>query len=172
MTQGPDYQDALRGLKAPEFFASPKYTEQQMRADTVHAHPWIYEHHRCMIYRLRKLKIPMFASEVFRDSARQTQLYVQGFSSVTDGAHQYGLAYDLVHSLRGWELSREQWNLIGHIGKELAISKGFKLVWGGDWTKPWDPAHWEIAKWRENKGSEKWPTPLKAQQQELSRRRL
>lgn len=176
----PDYQDALRGLKAPEFLASPKFTEQQMRTDAIHAHPWIYEFKRCMVKRMAKLHIPFYATEVWRDAERQKMLYVKGNSLVTDSAHMHGMAVDLVHSLKLWDLTTEQWKIVGHIGIELAKSKGFKLVWGGDWDgdgdytdqKLFDPAHWEVKNWRNLKGAEKWPMPLTAQQAELTRRRL
>ena len=27
---------------------------------------------------------------------------------------------------------------------------GVKVVWGGDWTRPYDPAHWELADWKQH----------------------
>lgn len=78
----------------------------------------------------------------------------QGHSKAKAGqsAHNYGLAIDLIHGIFGWDIPRESWELIGHIGKEVATQNGLKLVWGGDWKTLWDPAHWEVAGWREIAG--------------------
>ena len=69
--------------------------------------------------------------------------------------HNKGCAVDIVHSVKGWGLTDRQWLVVGHVGKEVAAAKGFKLEWGGDWrNKPsdiigWDPAHWQVTDWRD-----------------------
>ena len=35
-------------------------------------------------------------------------------------------------------------NIADHI-KEKAKQLGIKIVWGGDWTKPYDPPHFQLA---------------------------
>nr|WP_245369132.1 M15 family metallopeptidase [Agrobacterium tumefaciens] len=92
----------------------------------------------------------MFAHCVYRDDVEQQRLYVKGLSKAKPGqsAHNYGLAVDIVHGTKAWDLTRKQWDLIGHIGKEVAASLGIKVEWGGDWSF-YDPAHWELANWRD-----------------------
>ena len=41
-------------------------------------------------------------------------------------------------------LSRKEWDVLGHIGEEVAAQRGLKLEWGGRW-KFYDPAHWQVA---------------------------
>lgn len=133
------------------FMQSRKYTEQQWRAKREGAHPDLLEFERLLVKRLAKLGVPVFASEVWRDKSRQAELYVKGFTKAPPGKspHQHGMAVDIVHSTKGWELTPRQWQLIGHLGKELAASKGIKITWGGDFKSLYDPAHWELANWKE-----------------------
>lgn len=147
------YRDALRGMVDRPFLGSQKHQEQHWRADRAGAHPDLIEFERAFLRKLAKLGVPMFASEVLRDGKRQDELFAQGVSKAKAGKspHQYGCAIDLVHGVKGWDLTETQWGLIGHQGKELAAQRGIKLVWGGDFKALWDPAHWEIANWREIK---------------------
>lgn len=103
--------------------------------------------------------IPVFAHSVVRTRDEQTALYVQGVSKAKAGEsmHNYGHAIDIIHSTQGWKLSKHQWLLLGHIGKEVAKRIGVKIRWGGDWDMDgipvlddptesfWDAAHWELA---------------------------
>lgn len=91
----------------------------------------------------------MYAHNMVRTSAQQQELYVRGVSKAKgfDSPHPNGCAVDIVHSTRAWDLTKSEWSMLGHIGKELAAQNGFKLVWGGDWSF-YDPAHWELANWR------------------------
>lgn len=77
-------------------------------------------------------------------------MYVKGLSKAKAGqsAHNHGFAVDIVHGTKAWELTRKQWDLVGHIGKEVAASMGIHVEWGGDWSF-YDPAHWELANWRD-----------------------
>lgn len=120
-----------------------------MRADRVGAHSEILEFERLFVKRLKKLGVPVFAHCVWRGEHEQNRLYVQGRSKVTYGnsAHNYGCAVDLIHGTKGWDIPEKSWAMIGHIGLELAASKGWKIQWGGTW-KFYDPAHWELANWR------------------------
>lgn len=103
------------------------------------------------IKRMRGAGIPMFASEMMRDRKRQDELFAQGRSSAPAGMspHQYGLAVDIIHSKKGWKLTKREWEIYGHIGDEVAQMAGLKIESGKTWTKPWDPAHWQIIDWRE-----------------------
>ena len=140
-------------MAARPFRASQKWQEQQWRADREGAHPHILEFEKLLIRRLAKLGVPMFASELNRSLERQNDLYALGNSRARAGesAHQYGCAVDVVHSVHGWNLGPKGWALVGHVGKELAAQRGLKVTWGGDFAKLWDPAHWELAEWREVK---------------------
>lgn len=108
---------------------------------------------------MAKLGVPMFASEVYRTPERQLELYTAGHSKAKDGqsAHQTGCAIDLIHTVKGWGLAANQWALIGHVGKELATQRGFKLTWGGDWNF-YDPAHWEVTGWKAQADQYPFPT--------------
>ena len=74
-----------------------------------------------------------------------------------ESPHNYGLAVDIIHGTKAWDLTRKQWEIVGHMGKEVAAQLGVKVVWGGDW-KFYDPAHWELANWRDIGST--WKEPL------------
>lgn len=148
-----DLRSGLLALENRAFLQSPDYRDQQLRADQVGAHPIIREFSRLFIRRMaRRFGVPMFAHNMVRDAATQRALYVQGVTKAPAGAspHNFGCAVDIVHSRLAWGLAEQSWTMLGHIGKELAHQNGWKLVWGGDW-KFYDPAHWELADWRELK---------------------
>lgn len=144
------YADELRGMVDFPFCFSEIYGVQQGRAETLGAQPEILEFSRKLIKRARKLGIPLWAHCVIRGSQEQNRLFREGKSKARAGEspHNYGAAVDLIHGTKGWNLTRKQWAIIGHLGKELAASLGLKVVWGGDWDF-YDPAHWELANWRE-----------------------
>lgn len=105
------------------------------------------------------LDIPIFAHEIIRSRERQGELFKGGFTkSGSSGPHLVGCAVDLVHCAKAWDLTNRQWLILGHIGKELAARRGFQVNWGGDWKANtagdgvivgWDPAHWELAYWKD-----------------------
>lgn len=144
------YAEGLKALRNADFLASPKYKEQQGRADRKGAHYDILEFERSFIRRMARLGVPMYCSELRRSKADQDAAYARGVSNAKGGqsAHNFACAVDIIHSVKGWKLTKTEWALIGHIGKEVASGLGVRLVWGGDWKNPWDPAHWEIAGWR------------------------
>lgn len=152
------YREALQGMRDVEFLNSHKHQEQHWRADRAGAHPAIVGmtgitgFEKLLIRRMAKLGVPMFASEVVRSGKRQNELKAQGHSKAGWGEspHQYGCAVDIIHARRGWDLSRQQWAVVGHVGKEIVLEHGWKVEWGGDW-KFWDPAHWEVVGWRDIK---------------------
>lgn len=146
-----DMRDALNAMKDMAFLKHPTYEAQQWRANRENAHLLILEFERAFIKRCAYLGIPMFAHTVVRDRKEQQRVYDEGFSKtkpVLKWAHQH-CAADIVHSKYAWNLTKDQWKLLGHIGKEVAHMLGIAIVWGGDWKSPWDPAHWELAQWRE-----------------------
>lgn len=144
------YADALRKLVDRNFLGSTKHRQQHLRANRAGATSDLLAFERAFCARFRKLGIPMYAHCVVRDAGEQQRLYVQGRSMARPGRspHQYGMAVDLVHGRLHWELPRSCWEIIGHVGLEVAQQAGVKVVWGGSFEKLWDPAHWELADWR------------------------
>jgi len=70
----------LRALVARDFLDSVKYSEQQMRANRVGAHPKIVLFERMFVRKMAKLNIPMFAHNMVRTQAEQLAVFVQGHS--------------------------------------------------------------------------------------------
>lgn len=142
---------ALRVLQDPEFMRSERHQQQHWRANREGAHEKIVLFENRFITRMQKVRIPMFAHNMVRTPSEQMALYVQGVTKAPGGRspHNYGCAVDMVHGVNAWDLTREQWRLIGHIGKEVALQNGIKVTWGGDFKSLYDPAHWELSDWRE-----------------------
>jgi len=150
------YKQARADLVDAEWCRSRNHTEQQWRAMRIGAHPQIIDFTRYFVAKMKKLNIPVHASEIIRTPQRQKQLYEDGFSKAVGAKapHPYGCAVDIIHSRKGWNLSQKQWELIGKLGKELAIQRGIAITWGGDWPPlkekvGWDPAHWQLTHWRQ-----------------------
>lgn len=144
-----DYGAALRAMVARDFIGTARQKAQAWRAYRVGCHPDLVEFEKRLIRRFEKLGVPLFAVEMMRNPERQTELFVKGLSRAKAGQspHQYGLAVDIVHGLRAWNIDKKSWDIIGHIGKEISLQSGIPVTWGGDW-KFWDPAHWELKNWR------------------------
>lgn len=104
---------------------------------------------RALKAEMARYQIPMAFFEGWRSAGRQHQLLMDGVSKAAGGQspHQYGLAFDYVHAMRGWKLTPAEWAQIGAIGKEVARKRKVPIEWGGDW-KFYDPAHWQIKGWR------------------------
>ena len=143
------YGEALRAIMNRDFCFSEKYQEQQTRAHRDGAHDEILDFERLLVKRLRKFGVPVFAHCVWRSRHDQNALWVAGNSRAKGGQspHNFGCAVDIIHGLHGWSIPAKSWEMIGHMGKELAASKGWKIEWGGDWSF-FDPAHWQLANWR------------------------
>ena len=107
-------------------------------------HPEIIEFWEHFDKALKERNIPMRCFEFYRSNERQQKLFEEGRSKAAAGKspHNLGLALDVVGFHRYWELAREEWEVIGAIGKEVARKRKIDIEWGGDW--PWDPAHWEL----------------------------
>lgn len=146
-----DMRDAMRVMQDHEFFKTRKYEDQQWRAVREGAHILILEFEKALIKKARECGIPLYAHCVVRTKEEQARVFKEGFSKTPptgQWAHQH-CAVDIIHCKYGWNLNGEQWRLIAHLGKEVAKMRGIDIVHGGDWKSPWDPAHWELAQWRE-----------------------
>lgn len=135
-------------MRNKTFIDGKKYQEQQWRADRLYCRPEILVFADRFIKEAKKIGVPLFPHEFYRSPARQKELADAGKSKLVDGAHNRGAAVDIVHGTKAWALTRHQWSLLGHLGKEVATRTGVKLVWGGDWNF-YDPAHWELENWRD-----------------------
>ena len=160
------FKEALEGIRDIERLASQKYQEQQLRAEKEGAHPdivggvkpstkpgfWVECRGFEPVFRRRMaaLGVPMYAFCVWRSDDEQAKELAEGDSDAGPGQspHQFGCAVDMIHSVKGWGLNGQQWAVSGHVGKEVAKSLGLNIVWGGDWSDPWDPAHFELRDWR------------------------
>lgn len=153
------YGAELRDMKDASFCLSERYKAQQNRVPRAGAHPDIVEFERRLVARFRKLGVPLFAHCFVRSDAEQSALFQRGLTKARAGEspHNYGLAVDIVHGTKAWDLSHKQWEVVGHVGKEVAAQLGVKVEWGGDW-RFYDPAHWEIANWRDIGST--WREPL------------
>lgn len=148
------YPLALQAMRNAGFLKTAKYQEQQGRANRVGAHPLILEFSDKLVKRGAGLGIPLFPHCIVRTRDEQASLYVRGQSmdSPDDGLwpHRFG-AVDIVHGVLGWmdkPKIEHAWDIIGHLGKEVALSMDIKITWGGDWSF-YDPAHFELTNWRE-----------------------
>ena len=140
---------AMRALLNRPFVQSQKYKDQQMRAVRENAHPDILEFEKRLVTRMRKQWVPLFCACLWRDKAAQDAAYVLGHSKGRFGQspHNYGMAVDIIHGVKGYDLHKQSWALLGHIGKEISVQSGIEITWGGDW-KFYDPAHWELREWK------------------------
>lgn len=154
---GGKFAGDLRDMQDREFCLSERYVDQQARADRNGADPRILEFEKKLVSRLKKMGVPVFAHCVYRSDEEQNSLFVRGHSKAKAGQspHQYGMAVDIIHGTKGWELTRKQWEIIAHVGDEIARSIGVHIRWGGDWDgdrttthDQWDPAHFELQDWK------------------------
>lgn len=154
---GPDaYHAELRAMMDRAFCFSRAYVDQHMRADRIGADARITEFADKLVHKAFKLGIPLFAHCIIRGSADQNALYRRGVSKARAGEspHNFGCAVDIIHGTKAWDLSAKQWQIVGHLGRELAKSLGLAVTWGGDDPGvddrfDWDPAHWELSDWRD-----------------------
>jgi len=150
----------LSRLKFPSHFTSQAHLRQDGRANWAHTDPRIQLFAASLIEVLRVQNIPMWVHSAYRTAADQKAAFDGGFSKLNThrAPHRQGKAVDIVHGKFAWELTKQEWAHIGKIGKEVLarinrnrlVKDRFELVWGGDWSNPWDPAHWEISNWRDS----------------------
>lgn len=151
-----DLASGLRAIVDRPRLLTEAYQRQQWQAVVEGAHPDIVEFRRVFINKMAKVHgVPLWAHNMVRTAEEQTALYVRGVSKSVAGKspHNYGLAVDIVHSVKAWEMDDLSWSMIGHIGLEVSRSIGVPIRWGGDWDGDggkvdWDPAHWELADWQ------------------------
>lgn len=122
---------------------------KQLKVSRDDAHPLIVEFTNAFLKDLKARGMPFWPHCFFRSGQVQNSLYHQGVTRARAGQspHNYGMAVDIVHFTRLWNLSEKEWAVIGLIGKEVARRRNIKMTWGGDWSF-YDPAHWELKDWK------------------------
>lgn len=144
------FVSALKSMRDRRFLRTPKYEEQQWRAVRKGAHGSLLLFEYKFVRRCWKLGIPIFAHTVVRSNEQQAIEYADGDSRAKPGesAHNYGMAVDIVHGLKAWALTDYEWQMLGHIGSEVAAQNCLPVQWLGESYFP-DPAHWQIRNWRD-----------------------
>lgn len=150
--------DAPERLRAPAFMRSNAFLRQWDRADWQQVDPRLMKWAAMFIEEARKRGIPIYAHTAFRTEAEQAELVRTGRSKAAypRSAHNNGEAVDVVHGVFHWDLTKEEWALLHVLGLRVldrlnaTLKKADKLelVWGGHW-RFYDPAHWEIAGYRD-----------------------
>lgn len=157
----PATKSVVVSLRRPTFVNGLKHREQQTRAVRRPADPDILKFERAFIKRMNDHGIPFFSHCIVRTPEQQMQLWREGKSQIQkNGAHVKGMATDLIHSTRAWNLSKEEWEFVHKIGLDAARRAKVPIRWGADWDRDgiptyydpderfYDPAHWELADWR------------------------
>lgn len=136
------------------------------RADWQGVHPEIRQFVFYFYTHMKKQQIPMYCHTVYRTPIEQEELYKRGFSYLTDGPHMRSCAVNIVHQNRHWECTPAFWSYCGKIGKEIIKAYNLNLEWGGDWKRPYDPAHWQVKDWKNyapvKPGAKQMRTPIGA----------
>lgn len=147
------HQKAASSLVAHHVVQGAAYRERYMRHSRDGAHPDLLRFQVAFCKDLQARGMPFFPIQFLRTAEEQNAAYERGVSRAKAGSspHQYGLAVDIVHFGKFWDISRLQWDVIGLIGKETARRLNIRVTWGGDFRTLYDPAHWELADWRELK---------------------
>ena len=144
-------RNALVSMQDVEYCSSVRFTEKQWTADFAGCDPSIELFAEQLIRKMANAYgVPLFAHCAMRNAAEQRKAFERGTTKTLKGAHLVGCAVDIVHCTRAWGLSKMQWTLIGHVGKEIAKNNRIPLEWGGDW-RYYDPAHWELKGWKARK---------------------
>lgn len=104
--------------------------------------PYLAERARFLINGLRELGIPAGITALGgrRTLSEQQRLIGLGRSNLLRSAHLQGRAFDLdILGMPRDEVPAEFWNILGPWCEE-----NLGLRWGGRWTSPYDPGHFEI----------------------------
>ncbi|AYP28804.1 MAG: putative endolysin [Microviridae sp.] len=150
-------------LAAPKsHFTSDGYLRSQHRADFQQVPTRLRVFAARLIEAGRSYSIPLYAHSAFRTRAEQDQMVARGVSKAhwPRAAHCQGAAVDIVHGFYHWDMTPDEWRFMGKLGKDIAAKMRLPIVWGGDWSF-YDPAHWELADWRDNIRATEGGTPIR-----------
>ena len=130
-----------------------KRIEQDINYEGVH--PDIVTFWKGMQKECQKRNISVRAFEFVRSMEKQEYYYKTGRSKARAGrsAHNIGglglsAAVDIISTERAWDLTKKEWDILITIGYEVARKKKIKVVNGSEFSKLYDPAHWELRDWR------------------------
>lgn len=142
------YSEALKRMQVHEFDMKTN-TKIIASHDYKRLHPEMVDFVRKLTRELNKQKLPFYIHSTWRTHAEQLALLKRGVTRAGpgDSPHNFGCALDLVHVHRHWDISRKEWAMIGAIGREVARKANVQVMWGGDWNF-YDPAHWELKRWK------------------------
>lgn len=143
-----DHQAAAQRLVDRDVVNSSAYLRRASLTRWQGLHPDILDFQRAFIAAAQKRGLPILLVSALRTDAEQNALFEKGVTKARAGQspHNHGMAVDIVHYNRLWNLTEREWAVLGLIGKEVARKRHIKVTWGGDW-KFYDPAHWEIEGW-------------------------
>lgn len=146
---GPKFDAPLRLQMSKVFFTSDQHLRQQERADWRNVPTYMRVFAGRFVETARRQGVPLYVHSAYRDQQEQQALYDKGRTKAKwpRAPHCQGQAVDIVHGRYYWELTPNEWALLGKIGKEVAHRMSLPIVWGGDWHF-YDPAHWEFEHWR------------------------
>ena len=152
-----DVNDAVRAYQRPrDFFNSEYQLGLHERADWAYCSPQLRIFTWRFMRALRKRGLPFYVHTCYRDPRLQKKLASEGYSTLTNGAHQRSAAVDIVSSIDHWEIPDALWNYVGTLGEAISRDtylgtgldkKPLKIEWGGRWSF-YDPAHFQLSDWK------------------------
>lgn len=143
------HQAAAQSLVEMVVVQGIPYKNRTLRESRVGVAPDMLRFSLAFQKELQRRGMPFFVHDYVRTKEEQNALHKRGISKAKWGQspHNFGMAADIVHFGKYWDLTKLQWDVIGLIGKEVARRCNIKVTWGGDWNF-YDPAHWELADWK------------------------
>lgn len=147
------FPQAIEAMRYKAFLDTVKYRDQQLRANREGADPLIIEFSQKLVRAGARMGIPLYAHCIVRTVEDQQAAYALGRSR-NDGSKPYphrAFAVDIIHGVYGWMDNPKidhAWDVIGHLGFNVASSMSIDIEWGGGWTF-YDPAHFELKDWRD-----------------------
>lgn len=92
---------------------------------------------------------PCKVSELLRSPKRQNQLYGKtSKAKAWQSPHQWGLAADVIHARKGWDVPERFWTDLAAVIKVMDEEYDVRLTHGHYWRFR-DSAHFELTSWRD-----------------------
>ena len=159
--------DTPARLRAVAFLSSASYAAQQQRADWQQCDPRMELLAARVVLRAAKLGIPLYVHSAFRTKAEQDDLIRRKVTKARypRSAHNIGEAFDLVHGTYQWNMTVREWAYLRWLVMEelrkinAKLPKARKLQLGQ--YIGWDPAHFEVADYRDRIRRMPVQTPLR-----------
>lgn len=155
------FKDVPVSLRDTAHLKSKQYRDRKTDMDWTYVHPDIKRFAQRFQKECEALGIPIWIFEVHRTPERQRHLkYVMRTSKADpwSSPHQYGLAVDLIHSVKLWDMTDLQWEYLNVLARELARKMNLKLTYGIDWGRTdtrlgWDKPHIQLKNWKDWRSS-------------------